>query len=39
MDTGKSAAKLCKVKVDKSFIIPASQKSLSDILFQKAKNG
>lgn len=36
-DAGKSTAKLYKDKVGKSFIIPAPQKSLSDILGQKAE--
>ena len=34
----KSTAKLFKDKMGKYFIIPASQKSLSDILGQKAKD-
>jgi hypothetical protein len=34
----KSTAKLYKDKVGKSFIIPASQKSLLDILAQKAED-
>lgn len=39
MDTEKSTAKPWKVKVGESFIIPVSQKSMSDILGQKHEDG
>ena len=36
MDAGKSTEQLCKKKIGKYIMIPVSQKSLSDILGQKA---
>lgn len=38
-DTGKLTPEPCREKVDKSFHLPASQKSPSDILGKKAKDG
>ena len=38
-DAGKLTAELWQNKVSNSFIIPASQKCLSDILGQKSKGG